>query len=55
MNIETAVHREERQGRGKQSASIGELGVVISPDERRETLLKTLDDLFATGPRDKAT
>ena len=35
------------------SAGFGELGVVIGSDERRETLLKTLDDLFATGPRDK--
>ena len=34
-------------------AGFGELGVVISSDERRETLLKTLDHLFATGPRDK--
>ena len=35
------------------SAGFAELGVVIGSDERRETLLKTLDGLFATGPRDK--
>ncbi len=34
-------------------AGFAELGVVIGNDERRETLLKTLDALFATGPRDK--
>jgi crotonobetainyl-CoA:carnitine CoA-transferase CaiB-like acyl-CoA transferase len=34
-------------------AGFAELGVVIGNDERRETLLKTLDGLFATGPRDK--
>jgi crotonobetainyl-CoA:carnitine CoA-transferase CaiB-like acyl-CoA transferase len=34
-------------------AGFGELGVVIGNDERRETLLATLDKLFATGPRDK--
>jgi crotonobetainyl-CoA:carnitine CoA-transferase CaiB-like acyl-CoA transferase len=35
------------------SAGFAELGVVIGSDEKRETLLKTLDSLFATGPRDK--
>ena len=35
------------------SAGFGDLGAVIGSDERRETLLKTLDGLFATGPRDK--
>jgi crotonobetainyl-CoA:carnitine CoA-transferase CaiB-like acyl-CoA transferase len=35
------------------SAGFAELGVVIGNDERRQTLLKTLDGLFATGPRDK--
>jgi crotonobetainyl-CoA:carnitine CoA-transferase CaiB-like acyl-CoA transferase len=35
------------------SSGFAELGVVIGNDERRETLLKTLDGLFATGPRDK--
>ena len=34
-------------------AGFAELGVVIGNDEKRETLLKTLDNLFATGPRDK--
>ena len=34
-------------------AGFAELGVVIGNDERRETLLKTLDNLFGTGPRDK--
>ena len=34
-------------------AGFGDLGVIIGSDERRETLLKTLDQLFATGPRDK--
>jgi crotonobetainyl-CoA:carnitine CoA-transferase CaiB-like acyl-CoA transferase len=35
------------------SAGFGDLGVVISSEERRKTLLETLDRLFATGPRDK--
>jgi crotonobetainyl-CoA:carnitine CoA-transferase CaiB-like acyl-CoA transferase len=35
------------------SAGFAELGVVTTSDERRETLLKTLNALFATGPRDK--
>ena len=34
-------------------AGFGDLGVVIGSDEQRETLLKSLDDLFATGSRDK--
>src|SRR5919107_139840 len=34
-------------------AGFADLGVVISSDEQRETLLKTLDRLFATGPREK--
>ncbi len=34
-------------------AGFGDLGVVIESDERRQTLLKTLDQLFATGPRDQ--
>jgi crotonobetainyl-CoA:carnitine CoA-transferase CaiB-like acyl-CoA transferase len=33
-------------------AGFGDLGVIIGSDERRETLLRTLDDLFAGGPRD---
>jgi crotonobetainyl-CoA:carnitine CoA-transferase CaiB-like acyl-CoA transferase len=35
------------------SAGFADLGVVIGADEKRQTLLKTLDGLFATGPRDK--
>ncbi len=34
-------------------AGFADLGVVIGSDEKRQTLLKTLDKLFATGPRDK--
>lgn len=34
-------------------AGFGDLGVVISSEEQRKTLLQTLDRLFATGPRDK--
>lgn len=34
-------------------AGFAELGVVIGNDEKRETLLKTLDGLFASGPRDR--
>ena len=29
------------------------LGVIINSDERRETLLRTLGEMFATGSRDK--
>jgi crotonobetainyl-CoA:carnitine CoA-transferase CaiB-like acyl-CoA transferase len=35
-----------------EKAGFGNLGVIIGSDERRETLLRTLDDLFATGLRD---
>ena len=35
------------------SAGFADLGVIIGSDEQREKLLKTLDGLFATGPRDK--
>ena len=35
------------------TAGFGDLGAAMVSDERRETLLKTLDQLFATGPRDK--
>jgi crotonobetainyl-CoA:carnitine CoA-transferase CaiB-like acyl-CoA transferase len=35
------------------AAGFGDLGVVISSAEQRETLLRMLDELFATGPRDK--
>jgi crotonobetainyl-CoA:carnitine CoA-transferase CaiB-like acyl-CoA transferase len=34
-------------------AGFGDLGVVIGSDEQRAKLLKTLDGLIATGPRDK--
>ncbi len=34
-------------------AGFAELGVVIGNDDRRETLLKTLDGLFASGPRER--
>ncbi len=33
-------------------AGFGDLGVIIGSDEKREALLRTLDDLFATGLRD---
>ncbi len=33
-------------------AGFGNLGVIITSDERRQTLLRTLDDLFATGLRE---
>ena len=36
-----------------EKAGFGKLGVIIGADERRETLLKTLGQMFATGPRDK--
>jgi crotonobetainyl-CoA:carnitine CoA-transferase CaiB-like acyl-CoA transferase len=35
------------------AAGFGDLGVVIGSDAQRQTLLGTLDELFATGPRDK--
>ena len=35
------------------SAGFADLGLVIGNDALRETLLKTLDGLFASGPRDK--
>ncbi|HKA41882.1 MAG TPA: CaiB/BaiF CoA-transferase family protein [Burkholderiales bacterium] len=35
------------------TAGFGELGVAITSDERREALLEMLDQLFATGARDK--
>ncbi len=36
-----------------EKAGFGKLGVIIASDERRETLLRTLGELFATGPRDR--
>jgi crotonobetainyl-CoA:carnitine CoA-transferase CaiB-like acyl-CoA transferase len=35
-----------------EEAGFGDLGVVISSEEKRATLLRLLDQLFATGPRD---
>jgi crotonobetainyl-CoA:carnitine CoA-transferase CaiB-like acyl-CoA transferase len=35
-----------------QAAGFGDLGVIMSSDEKRETLLRLLDGLFATGSRD---
>jgi crotonobetainyl-CoA:carnitine CoA-transferase CaiB-like acyl-CoA transferase len=35
-----------------EKAGFGDLGVIISSDEKRATLLRMLDELFATGPRD---
>jgi crotonobetainyl-CoA:carnitine CoA-transferase CaiB-like acyl-CoA transferase len=35
-----------------ENAGFGDLGVIVASDERRAALLRTLDELFATGPRD---
>jgi crotonobetainyl-CoA:carnitine CoA-transferase CaiB-like acyl-CoA transferase len=35
-----------------EQAGFGDLGIIIGADDKRETLLRTLDGLFATGPRD---
>ena len=35
-----------------QTAGFGDLGVIVTSDEKRETLLRLLDELFATGSRD---
>src|SRR5438105_5648626 len=35
-----------------EEAGFGNLGVIVSSDEKRATLLRMLDELFATGPRD---
>jgi crotonobetainyl-CoA:carnitine CoA-transferase CaiB-like acyl-CoA transferase len=35
-----------------QAAGFGDLGVIMSSDEKRETPLRVLDGLFATGSRD---
>src|SRR5713226_5582589 len=35
-----------------EKAGFGDLGVIISSDEQRASLLHMLDELFATGPRD---
>jgi crotonobetainyl-CoA:carnitine CoA-transferase CaiB-like acyl-CoA transferase len=36
-----------------EKAGFGKLGVIINSDERRETLLRTLGEMFATDSRDK--
>ena len=35
-----------------EKAGFGDLGIIISSEEKRATLLRLLDELFATGPRD---
>ena len=35
-----------------ENAGFGDLGIIISSEEKRATLLRLLDELFATGPRD---
>jgi CoA:oxalate CoA-transferase len=35
-----------------EAAGFGDLGVIIGNDDKRQTLLQMLDELFATGPRD---
>src|SRR5438874_10318313 len=35
-----------------EEAGFGDLGIVVSSDEQRATLLRMLDELFATGSRD---
>jgi len=35
-----------------EAAGFGDLGVIIADDEKRATLLRMLDERFATGPRD---
>ena len=35
-----------------EAAGFGDLGVIITADGKRATLLRMLDELFATGPRD---
>jgi crotonobetainyl-CoA:carnitine CoA-transferase CaiB-like acyl-CoA transferase len=35
-----------------EEAGFGDLGVIITSDEKRSSLLRTLDELFATGSRD---
>lgn len=35
-----------------EKAGFGDLGIVITSDDKRASLLRTLDELFATGPRD---
>jgi crotonobetainyl-CoA:carnitine CoA-transferase CaiB-like acyl-CoA transferase len=35
-----------------EASGFGDLGVIIGADDKREALLRRLDELFATGPRD---
>jgi crotonobetainyl-CoA:carnitine CoA-transferase CaiB-like acyl-CoA transferase len=35
-----------------EQAGFGNLGVIVASEEKRATLLRMLDELFATGPRD---
>jgi crotonobetainyl-CoA:carnitine CoA-transferase CaiB-like acyl-CoA transferase len=35
-----------------EKAGFGDLGIIIGDDEKRASLLRLLDELFATGPRD---
>jgi crotonobetainyl-CoA:carnitine CoA-transferase CaiB-like acyl-CoA transferase len=35
-----------------ENAGFGDLGIIISSEEKRATLLRMLDELFATGPRE---
>ena len=35
-----------------EAAGFANLGIIIGADDKRETLLRLLDELFATGPRD---
>jgi len=35
-----------------EEAGFGDLGVIITSDEQRASLLRMLDELFATGPRE---
>jgi crotonobetainyl-CoA:carnitine CoA-transferase CaiB-like acyl-CoA transferase len=35
-----------------EEAGFGDLGIIVSSEEKRATLLRMLDELFATGPRD---
>ncbi len=35
-----------------ETAGFGDLGVIITSDEKRASLLRMLDELFATGPRE---
>ena len=35
-----------------EEAGFGDLGVIVSSDDKRATLLRKLDELFAEGPRD---